>query len=71
MAEIIELGIDPEQTLTIDETVAVVKRRDPINGIILFEDEEGNLGFFNFGEVSRSDALWFAEKLRLHSLGIE
>lgn len=68
---VIELGIDPDHELTFDETVAVVKRRDPARGIIFYEDEEGHVGFFNFGDVSRKDALWFSEHLRRSSLGEE
>lgn len=69
---IIELGIAEDQDLTIDQIATYLNRRGVKLGVVVYENpESGEICTLNFGEVTRKDALWLAENLRLFSLGID
>lgn len=67
MTEVCEFPV-VKQDLTLDEVMSLVKRKNPQTGIILYEDEDGDVCYLHFGNLSRKDALWFAEKLKIEAL---
>lgn len=55
--------------LSFDQCVSVAQVRVPQSGLIIGYDEDGDIFIFNFGLVSRKEALWLSEQLRRHAFG--
>lgn len=67
--KLIPFPVRPEQVLTFDQCADVTRARKPVFGIIIGYDPDDDLFIFNFGSISRKDALWISEQMRRHALG--
>jgi len=68
---LIPFPIDPMRDLDFEQSVCVVRNRNPVSGITVFYDQDGDIFIYNFGNVSRQEALWMGEQIKRHSLGDE
>jgi hypothetical protein len=57
---VIELGISPDQDLSVEQAAALASRRGYPRGIVLCFDEDDNCASLNFGPTTNADALWLA-----------
>ena len=65
----IPFPIRTDQNLDFDQCVSVAKVREPQSGLILGYDADGDIFIFNFGLVSRKEALWLSEQIKRHAFG--
>lgn len=68
---VIPFPIDVTRQLSFDQAVSIVKGIGPSFGLIAFYDTNDKIGIWNFGNITRKDALWIAEQLVRHSQGEE
>lgn len=71
MTKIVPFPIDEFSKLTFDQCASVTSNRRPSSGIIIGYDEDDEIFVFNFGQVTRRDALWLSEQLKRHAMGEE
>lgn len=62
------LSFPPSDTMTVDQALDSAKARGLRDVLIVGYDADGEL-VFRSSRISRSDALWLAEKMRIWALG--
>lgn len=57
---IIELGVEEDQILTLEEVKSMLDRRGISDGLVVYFDENGSPSMMNFGSPTNEQALWMA-----------
>lgn len=68
MSDVVEFPKIKEK-LTFDElSDLVMRRKGLVEGVLVAFQENGNICFLNFGDMTAMKALWLAEQLKEHAL---
>lgn len=65
----IPFPIHADRNLDFGQCVSVAQVREPQSGLIIGYDPDGDIFIFNFGLVSRKEALWLSEQIKRHAFG--